>query len=85
MSNEEIRHAVMSMDEQEELPKDMLEQVTRHTTRREDTYLLHDHKQCGCEINNMYGITRNKIQCQVVAERDGHLSRVARLLKRSFI
>lgn len=68
MSNEEIRHAVLSMDEQEELPKDMLEQVTRHTTRREDTYLLH--KQCGCEINNMYAIARNKIQCQVVAERD---------------
>lgn len=30
MTNEEIRHAILSMDEQEDLPKDMLEQVT-HT------------------------------------------------------
>lgn len=28
MTNEEIRHAILSMDEQEDLPKDMLEQVT---------------------------------------------------------
>lgn len=29
MSNEEIRHAILTMDEQEDLPKDMLEQVLR--------------------------------------------------------
>lgn len=28
MSNEEIKRAVLSMDEQEDLPKDMLEQVS---------------------------------------------------------
>lgn len=30
MTNEEISHAILSMDEQEDIPKDMLEQVT-HT------------------------------------------------------
>ncbi|KAF3844396.1 hypothetical protein F7725_007559 [Dissostichus mawsoni] len=30
LTNEEIRHAVLSMDEQEDLPKDMLEQVTHY-------------------------------------------------------
>ena len=28
MTNEEIRQAILSMDAQEDLPKDMLEQVT---------------------------------------------------------
>lgn len=31
LTNEEIRHAILTMDEEEDLPKDMLEQVPKHT------------------------------------------------------
>lgn len=31
LTNEEIRHAILTMDEQEDLPKDMLEQVGGQT------------------------------------------------------
>lgn len=30
LSNEEIKRAILTMDEQEDLPKDMLEQVGHH-------------------------------------------------------
>lgn len=33
MTNDDIRHAILSMDEQEDLPKDMLEQVTHTHTQ----------------------------------------------------
>lgn len=31
LSNDEIKRAILTMDEQEDLPKDMLEQVSRQT------------------------------------------------------
>lgn len=31
LSNDEIKRAILTMDEQEDLPKDMLEQVSCHT------------------------------------------------------
>ncbi|KAI4804070.1 hypothetical protein KUCAC02_025714 [Chaenocephalus aceratus] len=55
LTNEEIRHAVLSMDEQEDLPKDMLEQVTHYhifrvtsspsiAPKKSDIELLEEHK-----------------------------------------
>lgn len=34
LSNDEIKRAILTMDEQEDLPKDMLEQVSCHTAFR---------------------------------------------------
>lgn len=34
LSNDEIKRAILTMDEQEDLPKDMLEQVSRQTSLR---------------------------------------------------
>lgn len=44
MSNEELRLAVLSMDEQEELPKDMLEQLLKFVPEKSDMELLEEHK-----------------------------------------
>ncbi|MEQ2308153.1 Disheveled-associated activator of morphogenesis 1, partial [Ameca splendens] len=44
MTNEEISQAVLSMDDQEELPKDMLEQLLRFVPEKSDVDLLEEHK-----------------------------------------
>ncbi|XP_005801208.1 disheveled-associated activator of morphogenesis 1 [Xiphophorus maculatus] len=44
MTNEEICQAVMSMDDQEELPKDMLEQLLKFVPEKSDVDLLEEHK-----------------------------------------
>nr|XP_057933083.1 disheveled-associated activator of morphogenesis 1-like [Doryrhamphus excisus] len=44
LTNEEIRSAVLSMDAQEDLPKDMLEQLLKFVPEKSDIELLEDHK-----------------------------------------
>ncbi|XP_053344836.1 disheveled-associated activator of morphogenesis 1b isoform X1 [Clarias gariepinus] len=44
LSNEEIRRAFMTMDEQEDLPKDMLEQMMKFIPEKSDVDLLEEHK-----------------------------------------
>ncbi|KAM9355334.1 disheveled-associated activator of morphogenesis 1-like [Pholidichthys leucotaenia] len=44
LTNEEIRQAVLTMDEQEDLPKDMLEQLLKFVPEKSDTELLEEHK-----------------------------------------
>uniref|UniRef100_F6S6G7 Dishevelled associated activator of morphosis 2 n=1 Tax=Ornithorhynchus anatinus TaxID=9258 RepID=F6S6G7_ORNAN len=50
LSNEEIRRAVMRMDEQEDLAKDMLEQLLKFVPEKSDVDLLEEHKH---EIERM--------------------------------
>uniref|UniRef100_A0A8C4NGJ5 Dishevelled associated activator of morphogenesis 2 n=2 Tax=Eptatretus burgeri TaxID=7764 RepID=A0A8C4NGJ5_EPTBU len=50
MSNDEIKRAMMRMDEQEELPKDMLEQLLKFVPEKSDVDLLEEHKH---EIDRM--------------------------------
>ncbi|KAE8600250.1 hypothetical protein XENTR_v10013152 [Xenopus tropicalis] len=50
LSNEEIRRAIMEMDEQEDLPKDMLEQLLKFVPEKSDVDLLEEHKH---EIERM--------------------------------
>ncbi|XP_053315011.1 disheveled-associated activator of morphogenesis 2 isoform X2 [Spea bombifrons] len=50
LSNEEIRKAIMEMDEQEDLPKDMLEQLLKFVPEKSDIDLLEEHKH---EIDRM--------------------------------
>uniref|UniRef100_A0A3B3QH83 Dishevelled associated activator of morphosis 2 n=1 Tax=Paramormyrops kingsleyae TaxID=1676925 RepID=A0A3B3QH83_9TELE len=45
MSNEEIKRAILEMDEREELAKDMLEQLLKFVPEKSDTDLLEEHKQ----------------------------------------
>uniref|UniRef100_A0A3B3ZTB4 Dishevelled associated activator of morphogenesis 1b n=1 Tax=Periophthalmus magnuspinnatus TaxID=409849 RepID=A0A3B3ZTB4_9GOBI len=44
LTNEEIGHAILSMDEQEDLPKDMLEQLLKFVPEKSDVELLEEHK-----------------------------------------
>ncbi|XP_043930395.1 disheveled-associated activator of morphogenesis 1 isoform X2 [Protopterus annectens] len=44
LSNEEIKRAILSMDEQEDLPKDMLEQLLKFIPEKSDIDLLEEHK-----------------------------------------
>ncbi|XP_035529248.1 disheveled-associated activator of morphogenesis 1 [Morone saxatilis] len=44
LTNEEIRHAILTMDEQEDLPKDMLEQLLKFIPEKSDIELLEEHK-----------------------------------------
>lgn len=44
LTNEEIRHAILTMDEQEDLPKDMLEQLLKFVPEKSDVELLEEHK-----------------------------------------
>lgn len=44
LTNEEIRQAILTMDEQEDLPKDMLEQLLKFVPEKSDTELLNEHK-----------------------------------------
>uniref|UniRef100_A0A3Q1CUX8 Disheveled-associated activator of morphogenesis 1 n=1 Tax=Amphiprion ocellaris TaxID=80972 RepID=A0A3Q1CUX8_AMPOC len=44
LTNDEIRHAILTMDEQEDLPKDMLEQLLKFVPEKSDIELLEDHK-----------------------------------------
>ncbi|XP_065741299.1 disheveled-associated activator of morphogenesis 2 isoform X4 [Phocoena phocoena] len=50
LSNEEIRQAVLMMDEQEDLAKDMLEQLLKFIPEKSDIDLLEEHKH---EIERM--------------------------------
>ncbi|XP_045699630.1 disheveled-associated activator of morphogenesis 2 isoform X2 [Phyllostomus hastatus] len=50
LSNEEIRQAVLKMDEQEDLAKDMLEQLLKFIPEKSDIDLLEEHKH---EIERM--------------------------------
>ncbi|XP_014116719.1 PREDICTED: disheveled-associated activator of morphogenesis 2 isoform X2 [Pseudopodoces humilis] len=50
LSNEEIRQAILKMDEQEDLAKDMLEQLLKFIPEKSDTDLLEEHKH---EIERM--------------------------------
>ncbi|XP_027732060.1 disheveled-associated activator of morphogenesis 2 isoform X2 [Vombatus ursinus] len=50
LSNEEIRRAVLKMDEEEDLAKDMLEQLLKFTPEKSDIDLLEEHKH---EIDRM--------------------------------
>uniref|UniRef100_A0A8D1V3S6 Disheveled-associated activator of morphogenesis 2 n=1 Tax=Sus scrofa TaxID=9823 RepID=A0A8D1V3S6_PIG len=50
LSNEEIRQAVLKMDEQEDLAKDMLEQLLKFVPEKSDIDLLEEHKH---EIERM--------------------------------
>ncbi|EMP30664.1 Disheveled-associated activator of morphogenesis 1 [Chelonia mydas] len=44
LSNDEIKHAILTMDEQEDLPKDMLEQLLKFVPEKGDIDLLEEHK-----------------------------------------
>ncbi|XP_072222210.1 disheveled-associated activator of morphogenesis 1-like [Leuresthes tenuis] len=44
LTNEEICHAILTMDEQEDLPKDMLEQLLKFVPEKSDIELLEEHK-----------------------------------------
>ncbi|KAM6973612.1 LOW QUALITY PROTEIN: disheveled-associated activator of morphogenesis 1 [Aplochiton taeniatus] len=44
LTNEEIRRAILTMDEQEDLPKDMLEQLLKFVPEKADVDLLEEHK-----------------------------------------
>uniref|UniRef100_A0A8C5VE75 Dishevelled associated activator of morphogenesis 1 n=1 Tax=Microcebus murinus TaxID=30608 RepID=A0A8C5VE75_MICMU len=44
LSNDEIKRAILTMDEQEDLPKDMLEQVLKFVPEKSDIDLLEEHK-----------------------------------------
>ncbi|KAM9466291.1 disheveled-associated activator of morphogenesis 1-A [Clarias gariepinus] len=44
LTNDEIKKAIMSMDEQEDLPKDMLEQLLKFIPEKSDIDLLEEHK-----------------------------------------
>ncbi|XP_015343172.1 LOW QUALITY PROTEIN: disheveled-associated activator of morphogenesis 2 [Marmota marmota marmota] len=44
LSNEEIRQAILKMDEQEDLAKDMLEQLLKFIPEKSDVDLLEEHK-----------------------------------------
>ncbi|XP_053553284.1 disheveled-associated activator of morphogenesis 1 isoform X2 [Bombina bombina] len=44
LSNEEIKRAMLTMDEQEDLPKDMLEQLLKFVPEKADVDLLEEHK-----------------------------------------
>uniref|UniRef100_A0A8C6SJ90 Dishevelled associated activator of morphogenesis 1b n=1 Tax=Neogobius melanostomus TaxID=47308 RepID=A0A8C6SJ90_9GOBI len=44
LSNEEIKRAILTMDEQEDLPKDMLEQLLKFIPEKSDVDLLEEHK-----------------------------------------
>ncbi|NXD66664.1 DAAM2 protein, partial [Eolophus roseicapillus] len=44
LSNEEIKRAILTMDEQEDLPKDMLEQLLKFVPEKGDVDLLEEHK-----------------------------------------
>ncbi|XP_030623666.1 disheveled-associated activator of morphogenesis 1 isoform X1 [Chanos chanos] len=44
LSNEEIKRAILTMDEQEDLPKDMLEQLLKFVPEKSDVDLLEEHK-----------------------------------------
>ncbi|XP_067883890.1 disheveled-associated activator of morphogenesis 2 isoform X2 [Heterodontus francisci] len=50
LSNEEIKYAILQMDEQEDLPKDMLEQLLKFVPEKSDIDLLEEHKH---EIDRM--------------------------------
>lgn len=50
LSNEEIRQAILKMDEQEDLAKDMLEQLLKFIPEKSDIDLLEEHKH---EIERM--------------------------------
>ncbi|XP_004673504.1 PREDICTED: disheveled-associated activator of morphogenesis 2 isoform X2 [Condylura cristata] len=50
LSNEEIRQAILKMDEQEDLAKDMLEQLLKFVPEKSDIDLLEEHKH---EIERM--------------------------------
>lgn len=50
LSNEEIRRAILRMDEQEDLAKDMLEQLLKFIPEKSDIDLLEEHKH---EIDRM--------------------------------
>ncbi|XP_004698675.1 disheveled-associated activator of morphogenesis 1 isoform X1 [Echinops telfairi] len=44
LSNDEIKRAILTMDEQEDLPKDMLEQLLKFVPEKSDVDLLEEHK-----------------------------------------
>ncbi|KAM6954265.1 disheveled-associated activator of morphogenesis 1b isoform 2-T2 [Aplochiton taeniatus] len=44
LSNEEMKRAILTMDEQEDLPKDMLEQMLKFVPEKCDVDLLEEHK-----------------------------------------
>ncbi|KAI5101979.1 disheveled-associated activator of morphogenesis 1 isoform X2 [Silurus meridionalis] len=44
LNNDEIKKAIMTMDEQEDLPKDMLEQLLKFVPEKSDIDLLEEHK-----------------------------------------
>ncbi|MBN3323653.1 DAAM1 protein, partial [Atractosteus spatula] len=44
LSNDEIKRAILTMDEQEDLPKDMLEQLLKFIPEKSDVDLLEEHK-----------------------------------------
>uniref|UniRef100_A0A8C5PF61 Dishevelled associated activator of morphosis 1 n=1 Tax=Leptobrachium leishanense TaxID=445787 RepID=A0A8C5PF61_9ANUR len=44
LSNDEIKRAIFTMDEQEDLPKDMLEQLLKFVPEKSDIDLLEEHK-----------------------------------------
>uniref|UniRef100_A0A672PE48 Dishevelled associated activator of morphosis 1 n=1 Tax=Sinocyclocheilus grahami TaxID=75366 RepID=A0A672PE48_SINGR len=44
LSNEEIKRAILTMDEQEDLPKDMLELLLKFVPEKSDVDLLEEHK-----------------------------------------
>ncbi|XP_072103567.1 disheveled-associated activator of morphogenesis 2 isoform X1 [Mobula birostris] len=50
LSNEEIKRAILQMDEQEDLPKDMLEQLLKFIPEKSDIDLLEEHRH---EIERM--------------------------------
>ncbi|KAL0967516.1 hypothetical protein UPYG_G00253240 [Umbra pygmaea] len=44
LTNEEMKRAILTMDEQEDLPKDMLEQMLKFIPEKSDVDLLEEHK-----------------------------------------